>query len=136
MNAILSIKPKFAEAILSEEKKVEFRKTPIKKEVEKFFIYSTSPVKKITGYFTANEIIEDSPQNLWEQFGELGFIDRTAFFKYFENKDVGFSICIESINKFPTGIDPYEVIENFIPPQSFVYYNGIIESEKEAERGH
>lgn len=130
MNAILSIKPEFSNAILAGVKKVEFRKTVFRKKVEKVFIYSSSPVKKIIGYFTFNEIIEDSPHKLWEQFGGLGFIDEAGFFEYFEDKKIGFSICIDSVNEFATQIDPYKEIENFVPPQSFYYYNGIIGSSK------
>lgn len=121
MNVILSIKPVFADAILAGEKKVEFRRTLFKKNVEKVFIYCTSPVKKITGYFTINDIVKDSPQKLWEQFGEIGFINEIDFFKYFENRKTGFSICIDSINEFPMSIDPFKKLENFVPPQSFRY---------------
>lgn len=125
MNVILSIKPVFADAILSGEKKVEFRKTLFKKNVDKVFIYSTSPVKKITGYFTYNDIVKNSPQKLWEQFGELGFINEIDFFKYFKNRETGFSICIDSINEFPKGIDPFEKLDSFVPPQSFRYCGDI-----------
>jgi predicted transcriptional regulator len=121
MNAILSIKPQYADAIFSGLKKVEFRKFTFKKDVEKVFVYSTSPVKKIIGYFTFNTIVENSPQILWEQFGRIGFIGEDEFFKYFENKNTGFSICIESTHKFSESIDPYKEFKNFIPPQSFCY---------------
>jgi predicted transcriptional regulator len=126
MNVILSVKPEFAEAILSGIKKVEFRKTLFKKDVEKVFLYSTSPIKKIVGYFTFDEIVKNSPQKLWEQFGEVGFIGEDAFFKYFENKEDGFSICINSIFKFTNSINPFKEIDNFIPPQSFCYYKDMM----------
>ena len=121
MNVILSIKPVFANAILTGKKKVEFRKSIFKKDVEKVFIYSSSPVKKITGYFTINDIIKDSPQKLWEQFKETAFINEAGFFNYFKDKETGFSICIDSINEFPMSIDPFEKLKNFVPPQSFRY---------------
>ncbi|MCU0288890.1 MAG: ASCH domain-containing protein [Acidobacteria bacterium] len=121
INVILSIKPEFADAILSGKKKVEFRKTLFKKDVEKVFIYSTAPVKRITGYFTINEIIESPPFELWEKFGKRGFINEVDFFNYFKNKETGFSICIDMINKFSEAIDPFVEIENFVPPQSFRY---------------
>jgi predicted transcriptional regulator len=126
MNFILSIKPQYADAILSGLKKVEFRKFAFKKDVEKVFIYSTSPVKKITGYFTFNKIVESSPQSLWEEFGKIGFIGKQEFFKYFENRNTGFSICIVSTYKFSESIDPYEEFKNFIPPQSFCYADDLM----------
>jgi len=129
MNVILSIKPEFADAIFSGQKKVEFRKIIFKKNVEKVFLYSSSPIKKITGYFTFSEIIKDTPQKLWEEFGEVGFINEDEFFKYFENKEIGFSICIDKIKLFANIIDPYKEIDNFIPPQSFRYLYGMLKND-------
>lgn len=125
MNVILSIKPDFANAIFAGKKKVEFRKTLFKKDVEKIFVYSSSPIKKIIGYFTFNDIVEKPPQQLWEQFHEVGAIDEESFFKYFENRETGFSICIDNIEKFPEELDPYEEIKGFVPPQSFRYHAGM-----------
>jgi len=126
MNAILSIKPQFADAILSGVKKVEFRKIAFKKDVEKVFIYSTAPVRKITGYFTFNKIVEETPHTLWERFNEIGFIGQDDFFEYFKNKDTGFSICIDSIHPFHESIDPYKMFKNFLPPQSFCYADDLM----------
>jgi type I restriction enzyme S subunit len=126
MNVILSIKPKFADAIFNGVKKVEFRKNRFKKDVDKIFIYSSTPVKKITGYFTIDRIVENSPGKLWEQFGTVGFINEDDFFKYFEDKETGFSICIKSTQRFSETIDPYQIIRDFVPPQSFRYYDGMI----------
>lgn len=121
MNVILSIKPDFANAILSGEKRVEFRKVLFKEEVENIFIYSSSPQKKIIGSFTFSEIIEDTPGNLWEKFGEVGFINKEDFFKYFKNKETGYAIFIDSVYRLMDEIDPYKIFEKFVPPQSFRY---------------
>ncbi len=125
MNVILSIKPKFAEAILSGEKKFEFRKIRFKEDVQTVYIYCSSPVKKITGSFTYKNIVKDTPEKLWEKFGDDGNIDKDDFFKYFKNKKTGYSICIDSINKFPYCLDPYEIFQDFTPPQSFRYCDEI-----------
>jgi len=61
MNILLSIKPKYAELIKSGMKRYEFRRKISKKAGRsKIFIYSTSPVKKITGVFDASMIYQDS----------------------------------------------------------------------------
>lgn len=52
MNIILSIHPEYVEKILAGEKTVELRRLLPRQNVEKIYIYSTSPVKKIVGYFT------------------------------------------------------------------------------------
>ena len=51
MELLLSIRPEFVEKIISHEKKYEFRKRIFRKNVDKIFIYSSSPEKKIIGYF-------------------------------------------------------------------------------------
>lgn len=46
---LLSIKPKYAELILSGKKIIELRKTQPKEDVEWVYLYATAPVKKIVG---------------------------------------------------------------------------------------
>ena len=120
-DAILSIKPIYADAIVDQVKKVEFRKKVFKKNVEKVFIYSSSPVKMIIGFFTIAEIIEDTPDNLWKKFNKVGGINKDDFFEYYNEAEVGFGLVIDKVVKFEEGVDPIEFIENFTAPQSFIY---------------
>jgi type I restriction enzyme S subunit len=57
MKVLLSIKPQYVDEIVKGNKKYEFRKKIFKKkdEVQEIYIYSTSPVKKIIGYFNLIE---------------------------------------------------------------------------------
>lgn len=121
MNVLLSIKPKYANAILAGEKLVEFRKLSFKKEIERVYIYSSAPEQLIIGYFTIEDIISDTPQKLWKKYKNVGSITQADFFQYFAEKQVGFSIKIKSVNRFKKAIDPKEVFENFVPPQSYMY---------------
>lgn len=120
-SVILSIKPIYAQAIIAGTKKVEFRKKIFKRQVEKIFIYSSSPKKMIVGYFTILEIIEDTPINLWNQFNKVGGISEKDFFEYYKNVEKGFSIKIDKVVKFEEEIEPAEFIEEFCAPQSFIY---------------
>ncbi len=121
MSVILSIKPIYAQAIMAGTKKVEFRKKIFKKPVDKVFVYSSSPEKKIIGYFTIGKIVEDSPVQLWEQFKDVGGINKKDFFEYYKNSNTGFSIGVESYEKFSVGVDPEELFEKFCAPQSYIY---------------
>ncbi len=120
MNLIISIKPHFVKKILSKEKRYEFRKIVPKKEVEKIFIYSTVPDMKIVGYFEPNNIIKDTPYNLWDNFSEYGGISRNDFFDYFHEKEEGFAIEITNLNVFKEPINVKE-LDNFVAPQLFRY---------------
>lgn len=121
MNILLSIKPKYANAILDGQKLVEFRKLAFKKEIERVYIYSSSPEQRIIGYFTIEDIISDTPEKLWEQFSKVGSISEEDFFDYFANKEVGYSIKIKTVKKFSKSKNPKDIFENFVPPQSYMY---------------
>lgn len=122
MDLLISIKPEFVKKIISHEKKYEFRRSIFKKEVEKIFIYSTYPEKKIVGYFEFSEIIKDTPINLWNNYSDVAGISKQSFFDYFNNKDEGFAIKIDNLNIFQDAID-VDTLENFRAPQSFCYVN-------------
>jgi predicted transcriptional regulator len=122
MNVLLSIKPKFVEKIISGEKKYEFRRTIFKNtESNSIFIYSSSPVKKIVGEMVVDAILAGRPKKLWEQCREFSGIGRKDFFDYFEGKDEAFALRIQKILLFDSPIEPQEIKDNFIPPQSFYY---------------
>ena len=122
MFVILSIKPKYIEAILKGEKKYEFRKRIFKRDnLKKALMYSTSPVKKVVGSFNIGEITENHPDVLWEEFHEQSGIKDEDFFKYYRNANKGFAIEIKNVMEFKDPIDPWATIPNFSPPQSFSY---------------
>ncbi len=120
-SVILSIKPIYAHAIMSGEKTVEFRKKVFKKKIERVYVYSSSPDQKILGYFTIKEIIEDTPEMLWDKFSKVGCIDKKSFFEYYRDVKKGFSIVINEFIKFRKVVDPYKFIKNFRAPQSYLY---------------
>ncbi len=125
MNVLLSIKPKYANAILAGEKLVEFRKLTFKKEIERVYIYSSSPEQRIIGYFTIEDIISDTPEELWRQFSKVGSIAEEDFFEYFADKEIGYSIKIKSVNRFRKSKNPKEIFKNFVAPQSYMYCDKI-----------
>ncbi len=137
MNVLLSIKPQYVEKIKDGSKKYEFRKYLFNKnnfkKIEKVYIYSTSPIKKIVARFTIEKILENHPKYLWEKCKEFSGIEKSEFFRYFGNREKGIAIRIVDIKFFKKPIEPKSVIPNFIPPQSFCYiddiesYNNIIE---------
>ena len=126
MDILLSIKPKYVKSIIAGEKRYEFRKTIFKsREINRIYIYSSSPVKKIVGTFKIGEILEDHPNNLWDMVKEFAGIDNRDFFAYFEGKSRAFAIEIQNLQEFNDPIDPYETMPGFVPPQSYCYMDGL-----------
>lgn len=109
MDVLISIKPKYVKKIISKEKKYEFRKNIFKKNVDTIIIYTTSPEKKIEAYFKLNEIIKDTPKNLWKRFSKEGGISEDEFFDYFKGKDEGYALKIDDLKILDESIDTSEI---------------------------
>lgn len=77
---LLSIKPEYTSAIAKGIKKVEFRKRIFSETVERAFVYSSSPMKKIIGSFLVSHIEKGlqiiSGRNIRnaDQFLEISFL--------------------------------------------------------------
>lgn len=133
MKVLLSIKPQYVDEIVKGNKKYEFRKKVFKKKnkVQEIYIYSTSPVKKIVGYFKSDKIIKDHPEKLWEQYKDHSGIGEFEFFEYFKERDFGFAIEISQLEIFETPIDPKIVMPNFVAPQSFRYIEKELQDDEQ-----
>lgn len=121
MNVILSIKPEFAAKILSGDKKFEFRKTAIKQEFNKMYLYVSSPICKIVGEVYIDEIILDNIDDLWAKTYKFAGIRRSFFDSYFANKKKGYAYSISRFIKYREPIDPKVIEAKFHAPQSFCY---------------
>ena len=125
MNVILSIKPKYCEAIGQGTKRFEFRRKVFNKETKFVYMYSSSPVKKIVGKFLVKNIIEDNPKKIWENCQRFSGLDEATFFDYFDGSERGFAIEIKDLKMFEP-VEPNTILSNFHPPQSYCYiYNDL-----------
>jgi predicted transcriptional regulator len=124
MDVLLSIKPKYVKSIINGDKRYEFRKTIFKnRDIDRIFIYSSSPVKKIVATFKIGTILEDHPIDLWENVKDYAGIDNEVFFSYFEGKSKAFAIEIQNLQEFDEPLDPWTEVAGFVPPQSYCYMN-------------
>ncbi|MCC0666318.1 hypothetical protein [Clostridioides sp. ZZV15-6597] len=123
LNLIISIKPKYVEEILNKKKRFEYRKTIFKEDVNKIYVYSTSPHKKIVGYFKYTKYLKDNPEYIWNKTKEFSGISKDEYDEYFNNRDIAYAIEINEFIKFDVDINPKEYIDNFIAPQSYKYIN-------------
>lgn len=121
MNVILSIKPEFVEKIFSGEKQYEYRKILFKQKVDTVYIYASRPISKIVGEFKIEEIICDSPENIWKQTKRQSGVSKKFFDKYYKGKDKAVALKIKACKEYEDGINPETLVTNFKVPQSFVY---------------
>ena len=124
MKAILSIKPKYAERILSGEKGYEYRKRIFRSEdVSRVVMYATQPVSRLVGEFGIEQILRDEPDKLWKRTSDAAGLSRAQFYSYFESRSTGVAIAISQVQRFSPPVDPWNAIEDFHPPQSFRYWD-------------
>lgn len=124
---ILSIRPIFAEKILSGEKKYEYRKRLCAKKVSKIYIYETAPVKKITGEVEVIKKLKMKKEKLWKQTQKSSGISKEFYGKYFEKQEYACAYELGESKKYSDPVTLESIGVNYIP-QSFAYYDGIITS--------
>ena len=122
-SVILSIQPKFADKIFNHIKKYEYRKAIFSPNVKKVYVYSSSPICKIIGYFIIDEIVQGSPSTVWRKTSKDSGITKEYFDDYFDGHNTAYAIKIRSVKQFKTPINPNNIIRNFRPPQNFMYFD-------------
>lgn len=95
MNVILSIRPNFCKMISCGQKVYEYRKRIFtRKDLDKVYVYATKPICRIVGFFTIDEVIEDTKTNIWAKTHIGGGISKEYFDAYFKNSDTAYAIKI------------------------------------------
>lgn len=122
MKVLLSIRPEFAEKILSGKKKYEFRKVlPKAAGVKTIVIYATMPLGKVVGEFDIAEILTDTPTRLWMETKQMAGISRGYFNEYFDGRKLGHAIKVKRVRRYPAPQDLKSILPSGIAPQSFCY---------------
>lgn len=121
-SVLLSIKPEFAEKILSGRKRYEFRRVIFKtKDVSRVVIYASHPVHRVVGEFAVDGILELGKTRLWEHTKQYSGIAETHFRKYFKNSNKAYAIKIIGAKRYPRPIELKRLCPSARPPQSFMY---------------
>ena len=121
--ALISIRPCYAEKIVSGEKRIEFRRTWAIHPVRSLLIYSSSPVKCFVAIAVIKKITVGSPGALWTLSQTVGGgISRKSLFEYLAGKRQAFGIELTEVQTLLNPISPKELLgRNFRPPQSYYY---------------
>jgi predicted transcriptional regulator len=118
---VMSVHPRYAEAIMDGRKKVEFRKRPLASDVSVVWVYATAPVQRIIGCFEVDATVTAAPHDLWRQFASVGCIDRADFDRYYAGSSVGSGIRIGNVIRLEVPAPIRELLPSGVPPQSFAY---------------
>ncbi len=117
--ALLSIHPRYAQAIMAGTKRVEFRKQTFARPVSHIVIYETAPTGRIVGAARVAACHVASPAELWKRYGDVGAIDPMDFDGYYAGREEGVAIQLDGP---PVPLDlPLSAIGQRRPPQNFAY---------------
>ncbi len=126
MDVILSIKPKYTKKIIKGKKKYEFRRKIFKNQNVRYaIIYSSSPDKKIIGYFLIGDIISKEPKDLWAELKKESGISKKEFFNYFKGSKIGYAIKITDLQLLSQPKEFNEICLSSRPPQSYMYIDNL-----------
>jgi predicted transcriptional regulator len=119
---LLSIKPKYADLILAGSKRVEFRRSWAAQDVSVIVLYSSAPIQKIVGVVGVDDVIVASPTSLWKTCTDKGGgLTRDELRTYFSGKATGVAVLLGHVFAPAKHLSPSDVIDDFVPPQSFRY---------------
>jgi len=119
MKILLSVEPRFAEAMFSGAKKWEFRTRGFRVKPEKVYIYCTSPVRKVVGFFKVEKVLLGPSEKIWEICGRESGITRDEFVDRFRNRYV-YAMKIAEAKRFSYPVK-LSLLGIHAPPRSFVY---------------
>ena len=130
--AVLSLKPRFAEAILAGIKTVELRRTEPKIVVPtRALLYAASPVRALLGSCIITSVNSADLAALWREHGSKAALPYEEFLQYFDGVDLGTALTLTEPRPFSRKIPLHDLRtkpQSFRPPQSFAYVD--------AETGH
>jgi predicted transcriptional regulator len=119
---LLSVKPKFAEAILAGEKTFEFRRALFRSpDVTTVVLYASSPTCQVVGEFTIDEVLSQGLDALWKSTCKGGWIERSYFDQYFDGCLTGYALKVKRAKRYSVPLCLRKDLGIERPPQSFRY---------------
>lgn len=119
---LLSVKPRFADLIVSGTKQVEFRRVWAHEPVPWIAVYSSAPTQQIIGIVEVESVVLGSASTLWTLNGRLGGgLKRTELRSYFAGKPKGYAVMLGRVLRPNVPLEPAEIVPGFRAPQSFRY---------------
>lgn len=119
---LLSLKPRFADAIFSGTKRFELRRVKPRLSAGDLIIaYVTVPRCKVEGAFEVSQVLAMPPRALWQAVREAAGVTKEEFDTYFEGTELGFAIEIRKVWRMaPVTLATMRRLR-LRPPQSYQY---------------
>lgn len=125
---LISIQPRFAQAILDGTKSIELRRTrPTLEPNAQALIYASSPTKAIIGTATVTQIFQDKPEGLWATHKDATGVTAAEFTEYFEGAKIAYGLELLAVQRIDGPVALSELRQRGLePPQSWRYLDGAL----------
>lgn len=120
MAILLSVKPTFSDSILKGIKKYEFRKRLCKSNINKIYLYTSFPIKKIVGEVHVESKMCLDKNELWSKTEQSAGIKKSIYMSYFQDSKTACAYELGKRISYSKGISLQE-IDVVQAPQSFLY---------------
>lgn len=123
---LLSIKPRFADAIFAKAKGVELRRVrPRVSAGDLILVYVTSPRCALEGAFEVERVLEARPSALWQSVRRTAGITKTEFDDYYRGSKAAYGIVVRRVWKLaPVSLAALRRAR-IRPPQSYHYIDAV-----------
>jgi len=122
---LLSLRPRFARAILEGTKTVELRRTRLTASSGTLLIlYASAPVMSVVGVARLASTVIDTPDSVWNRYGHFASVSRAEYDQYFVGARLATAVLLDRPRRLESGYSLAELREaqvKFRPPQSFRY---------------
>ncbi len=119
---LLSIKPRFADAIFARQKRVELRRVrPRVGPGDLVLVYVTSPRCALEGAFEVERVLEAKPSTLWGHVSHNAGVTHAEFNEYFRGRETAYAIVVRKVWRLaPVALSTMRRVR-IRPPQSYQY---------------
>ncbi|MBF6426075.1 ASCH domain-containing protein [Nocardia cyriacigeorgica] len=121
---LLSLRPRFAQAILDGTKTVELRRTRVSAVPGTLLVlYASSPVMAVVGVATLTDRDTASPATIWRRYRNSVGVSRAEFSDYFTGAEHATALSIGTPRALPEPLtlNWLRTYASFQPPQSYRY---------------
>lgn len=123
---LISIAPEFAREIFSGKKKIELRKRRPKflQPGDRVLVYASPPSETLAGELIVKNIVEGTPQELWDRISAVSGVSKEFFDDYYKDHTTAVGLIIERAVEYPNKIGLDEIKRahpEFSPPKNYRY---------------
>jgi predicted transcriptional regulator len=120
---LLSLRPRFADALLEGSKTVEIRRRPTRiASGSVALVYASSPRRALLGAVVVGAVDIATPQQLWRRHGPATALDRDEYDTYLAGRPIASALIISAATRFRERVELEDLRErqrSFVVPQSY-----------------